>query len=184
VSTDGIVIPTGVPQSFDEHIKLQFDLQLLAFRGDITRVTTLLHARDLTSRSYPESGVRRAFHGLSHHAEDPATIADYAKLNQYHVQCLAYYLDKLKKTPDGDGSLLDHSLVLYGSNMGNSNQHLHYDVPHLLAGGASGKLKGNRHLAFPTKTVTTGNLLLSILNMFGVQQDNIGDSTGTLTGLA
>jgi hypothetical protein len=183
VSTDGIVIPTGVPQSFDEHIKLQFDLQLLAFRGDITRVSTLLYARDLTSRSYPESGVRGAFHGLSHHAEDPATIADYAKLNQYHVQCLAYYLDKLKKTPDGDGSLLDHSLVLYGSNMGNSNQHLHYDVPHVLAGGASGKLKGNRHLAFPTKTVTTGNLLLSILNMFGVQQDSIGDSTGTLTGL-
>jgi hypothetical protein len=183
VSTDGIVVPTGVPQSFDEHIKLQFDLQLLAFRGDITRVTTLLYARDLTSRSYPESGARGAFHGLSHHAENPPTIAEYAKLNQYHVACLVYFLDKLKKTPDGDGNLLDHSLVLYGSNMSNSNQHLHYDVPHVLAGGASGQLKGNQHLAFPSKTVTTGNLLLSILNMFGVRQDSIGDSTGYLTGL-
>ena len=94
-----------------------------------------------------------------------------------------YFLDKLKKTPDGDGSLLDHSLVLYGSNMGNSNQHLHYDVPHILAGGASGQLKGGRHLAFPSKTVTTGNLLLSILNMYGVRQESIGDSTGYLTGL-
>jgi hypothetical protein len=183
VSTEGVVVPTGVPESFDEHIKLQFDLQTLAFRGDITRVSTVLYARDLTSRSYPESGARGAFHGLSHHAENPATIAEYAKLNQYHVKCLAYFLDKLKNTPDGDGSLLDHSLVLYGSNMGNSNQHLHYDVPHLLAGGASGQLKGGRHLAYPAKTITTGNLLLSILNTFGIHQESIGDSTGYLTGL-
>jgi hypothetical protein len=183
VSTEGVNIPTGVPESFDEHIKLQFDLQALAFRADITRVSTLLYARDLTSRNYPESGVRGAFHGLSHHAEDPATIADYAKLNQYHVKCLGYYLDKLKKTPDGDGTLLDHSLVLYGSNMGNSNQHLHYDVPHIVAGGASGQLKGNRHLAFPSRTTPTGNLLLSIANLYGVKRDSLGDSTGFLTGL-
>ncbi len=105
-------------------------------------------------------------------------------LNRYHVKMLAYFLDKLQKTPDGDGTLLDHSLVLYGSNMGNSNQHLHYDVPHLLAGKASGRLQGGRHLAFPTKAVPTGNLLVSILDMFGVREDVIGDSTGRLTGLA
>ena len=183
VSTEGIVVPAGVPESFDAHVKLHFDLQVLAFQADITRVSTVLYARDLTARSYPESGVSGGFHGLSHHAENPDTIARYSKVNQYHVKCLAYYVDKLKKTPDGDGTLLDHSLVLYGSNMGDSNQHLHYDVPHLLIGGASGQLKGNRHLAFPTKTVTTGNLLVSIVNMFGIHENSIGDSTGFLTGL-
>ena len=158
-------------------------LQALAFQGDITRVSTLLYARDLTARAYPESGANGGFHGASHHAENPDTIATYAKINQYHVKCLAYFVDKLKKTPDGDGTLLDHSLVLYGTNMGNSNQHLHYDVPHILVGGASGQLKGGRHLAYPTKTVTTGNLLLSILELYGIHQDSIGDSTGRLTGL-
>jgi hypothetical protein len=183
VNTEGIVVPSGVPQSFDEHIKIQFDLQALAFRGDITRVSTVLYARDLTSRSYPESGARGAFHGLSHHAENPSTIQEYSKLNQYHVKCLTYFLDKLKNTPDGDGNLLDHSLVLYGSNMGNSNQHLHYDVPHILVGGAAGQLKGGRHLHYPSKEVPHSNLLLSILNMFGVRQESIGDSTGLLSGL-
>ena len=160
-----------------------FDLMAIAFQADITRVSTVLYARDLTARSYPESGVTAGFHGLSHHAENPDTIANYAKLNQYHVKCLAYFIDKLNRTPDGDGTLLDHSLILYGSNMGDSNQHLHYDVPHLLIGGASGQLKGNRHLAYPTKSVTSGNLLLTILEMYGIQQDAIGDSTGPLEGL-
>ena len=177
-------MPYGVPESFDEHIKLQFDLLTLAFQGDITRVSTLLYARDLTGRTYPESGTTISFHGGSHHAEDPKRIEEYAKLNRYHVKMLAYFLDRLRATPDGDGTLLDHSLVLYGSNMGNSNQHLHYDVPHLLAGGASGRLKGGRHLAFPSRTVPTGNLLTSILDLFGVREDAIGDSTGRLAGLA
>ena len=177
-------MPYGVPESFDEHIKLQFDLLTLAFQADITRVSTLLYARDLTGRSYPESGTTISFHGGSHHAEDPKKIEEYATLNRYHVKMLAYFLDRLQKTQDGDGTLLDHSVVLYGSNMGNSNQHLHYDVPHILAGGASGKLKGGRHLAFPSKTVPTGNLLVSILDMFGVREDVIGDSTGRLAGLA
>jgi hypothetical protein len=177
-------MPYGVPESFDEHIKLQFDLLTLAFQGDITRVSTLLYARDLTGRSYPESGTTISFHGGSHHAEDPKKIEEYAVLNRYHVKMLAYFLDKLRNTPDGDGTLLDHSLVLYGSNMGNSNQHLHYDVPHVLIGQASGGLQGGRHLAYPSKTVPTGNLLVSILDMFGVREDAIGDSTGRLTGLA
>ena len=183
VNSEGVVVPAGVPDSFDEHLKLQFDLQALAFKADITRVSTVLYARDLTGRSFPASGTNTSFHGGSHHAENPDRIKDYSKINRYHVQCLAYYLDKLKNTPDGDGSLLDHSLVLYGTNMGDSNQHLHYDVPHILAGGASGQLKGGKHLSFPTKTVTTGNLLLSILSMYGIHQDSIGDSNGMLAGL-
>jgi hypothetical protein len=177
-------MPFGVPESFDEHIKLQFDLLTLAFQADITRVSTLLYARDLTGRVYPESGTNISFHGGSHHAEDPKKIEEYAVLNRYHVKMLAYFLDKLRKTPDGDGTLLDHSVVLYGSNMGNSNQHLHYDVPHLIAGGASGRLKGGRHLAYPSKTVPTGNLLVSILDLFGVREDVVGDSSGRLAGLA
>jgi hypothetical protein len=177
-------MPYGVPESFDEHIKLQFDLLTLAFQADITRVSTLLYARDLTGRSYPGSGTNISFHGGSHHAEDPRRIEEYATLNRYHVQVLAYFIDKLRNTPDGDGTLLDHSLVLYGSNMGNSNQHLHYDVPHVLVGKASGRLKGGRHLALPSKTVPTGNLLVSILDMFGVREDVIGDSTARLAGLA
>ncbi len=183
VPTDGIVVPTGVPESFDEHVKLHFDLQRLAFQGDITRVSTVLYARDLTARVYPLSGCNSGFHGASHHAENPDRIAEYSKINRYHVQCLAYFVDKLKKTPDGEGTLLDHTLILYGSNMGDSNQHLHYDVPHILIGGASGQLEGGRHIAFPSRTVTTGNLLLSLLHLYGVRQDSIGDSDGPLPGL-
>ena len=178
-----IETPYGVPESFDEHIKLQFDLLAIAFQGDISRVSTLLYARDLTGRVYPESGTDISFHGGSHHAEDPGRIAQYAQLNQYHVKTLAYFIEKLQSIPEGDGTLLDHSLVLYGSNMGNSNQHLHYDVPHVLIGGASGQLPGDRHLTFPTRTVPTGNLLLSILDMFGIHEEKFGDSTGRIESL-
>jgi hypothetical protein len=181
--TPAIAMPYGVPESFDEHIKLQFDLLALAFQADISRVATLLYARDLTGRVYPESGTDISFHGGSHHAENPGRVAQYARLNQYHVKTLAYFVEKLKSIPEGDGTLLDHSLVLYGSNMGNSNQHLHYDVPHVLIGGASGRLEGNRHLAFPSRTVPTGNLLLSILDMFGVHEDSFGDSTGRIESI-
>jgi hypothetical protein len=183
LNQEGIVVPAGVPDSFDEHIKLQFDLQVLAYQADITRVSSLLYARDLTGRSYPLSGTNTSFHGGSHHAENPARIQDYSLINRYHVACLAYFAEKLKATPDGDGTLLDHTLVLYGTNMGNSNQHVHYDVPHILIGGAGGQLKGGRHLAFPTKTVTTGNLMQSILAMFGVKVEKFGDGNGPLPGL-
>jgi len=176
-------VPVGVPESFDEHIKLHFDLLALALRADITRVATMLFARDLTIRSYPESGVTVAFHAGSHHGENDKRKAEYAILNRYHVSMLAYFVDKLAKTPDGDGTLLDHSLVLYGSNMGNSNQHRHEDVPHVLIGGANGKLKGDRHLAYPSMTIPTGNLLLSLLDRFDIHQDRIGDSTGRLEDL-
>jgi hypothetical protein len=178
-----MAVPYGVPEAFDEHIKLQFDLLALAFQADITRVSSLLYARDLTGRVYPEAGTDISFHGGSHHAEDPGRIAQYAVLNRYHVATLAYFVEKLASIPEGDGTLLDHSLILYGSNMGNSNQHLHYDVPHVLIGGASGKLQGDRHLAYASRTVPTGNLLLSVLDMFGVERDSFGDSTGRLPGV-
>jgi len=184
VAPTDLTVPVGVPQSFDEHIKLQFDLLALAFQADITRVGTLLFARDLTGRTYPESEAPTlGFHGGSHHGEDPKRIAELAKINQYHVKMLAHLVARLDKTADGDGTLLDHSLVLYGSNMGNPNQHLHYDVPHVLVGGASGKLKGGRHLAYPTRAVPTGNLLLSMMDTFDIHQDSIGDSTGRLEDL-
>jgi hypothetical protein len=184
VTPENMAVPAGVPQSFDEHIKLQFDLLALAFQADITRVGTLLFARDLTGRTYPESEAPTAgFHGVSHHGEDPRLIAQLSKINQYHVKMLAHLVARLAATADGDGTLLDRSLVLYGSNMGNSNQHVHYDVPHVLVGGADGKLRGGRHLAYPTRQVPTGNLLLSILDAFGIEQERLGDSTGRLTGL-
>ena len=183
VSTEGVIVPSGVPESFDEHVKLHSDLLLLSYKADITRVGSMLYARDLTARAYPLSGSTSGFHGASHHAENPERIADYAKINRYHVACLTYLAEKMKKTQDGDGTLLDHSLIFYGTNMGDSNQHLHYDVPHILVGGAGGKLKGNRHLNFPTKTVTSGNILLSIVKMFDIRAEQIGDSTGVLPGL-
>ena len=184
VAPADMTVPVGIPQTFDEHIKLQFDLLALAFRADITRVGTLLFARDLTGRTYPESEAPTlGFHGGSHHGEDPRRIDQFSKINQYHIKMLAHLVEKLAKTEDGDGTLLDHSLVMYGTNMGNPNQHLHYDVPHVLIGGANGALKGGRHLAYPSKTVPTGSLLLSVLDKFGIHQDVVGDSMGRLDNL-
>ena len=184
-------LPPGIPEQFDQHIRLHSDLLALAFKADITRVATLLGARDLTSRVYPfpksslfpEGGTSVSFHGGSHHQDDPVQVRRYATLNRYHVSTMAYLAEKLRATPDGDGTLLDHSLIVYGSNMGNSNQHQHYDVAHLLVGGAGGKLKGNRHLAYARKSTPTGNLLLSLLDLYGVEKDKQGDSTGRLPKL-
>ena len=184
-------LPPGIPEQFDEHIRLHTKLLALAFKADITRVATLLGARDLTSRAYPfpksplfpEGGTSVSFHGGSHHQDDPVQVRRYAQLNRYHVSTLAYLAEELKSIPDGDGNLLDRSLIMYGSNMGNSNQHQHYDVAHLLVGGANGQLKGNRHLAYERKTVPTGNLLLSVLDMYGINKDKQGDSTGRLPKL-
>ena len=184
-------LPPGIPEQFDEHIRLHWDMVATAFKADITRVVTLLGARDLTGRVYPfpkseifpEGGTSVSFHGGSHHQDDPVQIRRYATLNRYHVSTMAYLANKLKGIPDGDGTLLDRSLILYGSNMGNSNQHQHFDVAHLLVGGANGKLQGNRHLKYDRKTVTTGNLLLSVMDMFDVKRDKQGDSSGRLPKL-
>jgi hypothetical protein len=184
-------LPPGIPEQFDEHIKLHADMLVVAFKADITRVATLLGARDLTGRTYqfprnewfPDGGTSVSFHGGSHHQDDPAQIRRYATLNRYHVSTMAYLAEKLKAEKDGDGTLLDRSLILFGTNMGNSNQHQHYDVPHILVGGANGQLKGNRHLAYERKTTPTGNLLLSVLQMYGVEKKQQGDSTGHLAKL-
>ena len=184
VAPEDMQVPVGVPQTFDEHVKLQFSLLALAFQADITRVGTLLFARDLTGRTYPASEAPTSgFHGVSHHGEDPRQIALLSKINQYHVKMVAYLVEKLSKVQEGDGTLLDRSLVLYGSNMGNSNQHVHYDVPHVVIGGLNGKHKGGRHIAYPQKQVPTGNLLLSVLDKYDIHQDAIGDSTGRLEAL-
>ena len=184
VAPEDIEVPVGVPQTFDEHIKLQFDLLALAFEADITRVGSLLFARDLTGRRYPASEAPNAgFHGVSHHGEDPARILDLAKINKYHAAMVAHLAENLKKKMEGDRSILDNSLILFGSNMGNSNQHVHHDVPHILVGKAAGNLQTGRHLAYPSKTVPTGNLMLTILDKFGIHQDKLGDSTGRLEDL-
>jgi uncharacterized protein DUF1552 len=172
--------PTGVPTDVEEHIKLMFDLQVLAWQADITRVSTLLIAKELSNAVYPKSGVRDAFHILSHHSNVQENKDRFAVLNRYHVNLFTYFLGKLKATPDGDGTLLDHSLVLYGSGMSDGNQHNHTDLPIIVAGGASGRLTGGRHLRHP-KNTPMANLLLALLEKLEVPIEKLGDSSGTLT---
>ena len=172
--------PTGKPSDLEDHIKLMFDLQVLAWQADITRVSTLMLSKELSGTVYAKSGVRDAFHTLSHHSNIQENKDRFTLLNRYHVTLLAYFLDKLQKTPDGDGSVLDHALVLYGSGMSDGNQHNHTDLPVVLAGGASGRLKGNRHIVNPQNT-PMANLLVSMLHTLEVREDKIGDSTGTVS---
>jgi hypothetical protein len=172
--------PIGVPDAFDEHVKLMFDLQALAFASDVTRVFSFKMGRDGSSRAYPESGVKTGFHPASHHQEKDERIQDFAKINKYHVSMVPYFLDKLKNTPDGDGSLLDHTLVIYGSPMGDSNVHNHKRCPLFLAGHAGGKLPGNMHVRAADGT-PMANAMLSVLHMLGFEdKDAFGDSTGEL----
>ena len=172
--------PVGIPSDFETHIKLLFDLQVLAWQADITRVSTMLMAKELSGATYPNSTVRDAFHTLSHHSNQRENMDRFAVLNRYHVTVFTYLLDKLKATPDGDGNLLDHSILLYGSAMGDGNQHNHEPLPLLVVGGGSGKLKGGRHLRNTPKT-TMSNLLLAILDKLDVRMDAFGDSTGMMT---
>jgi len=172
--------PIGVPDSFADHVKLMFDLQALAFMTEITRVSAFKMGRDVSARIYPESGVKVPFHAASHHSELSKSIAEFAKLNAYHVSTVAYFAEKLKNTPDGDGNLLDHTLIMYGSPMGDSNVHEHKKLPAFLLGHAGGQLKGNLHLKCPRGT-PMANLLLSTLRKLGVNDvEKIGDSTGEL----
>jgi len=174
-----LAAPLGVPDSWEEHVKLMFDLQVLAFAAETTRVSAFKMSRDTSNRIFPESGVKTPFHTLSHHIERPALIAEFAKLNRYHVGLVSYFLGKLKSTPDGDGNLLDHSLVLYGSPMGDSNTHNHRRLPMFLAGHSGGALKGNLHRVCPAGT-PHANSLLAIVHKLGVDIDSIGDSTGEI----
>ena len=170
--------PVGVPDSWHEHTKLMMDLQVLALTAEVTRVSALKLGRDTSNRVFPESGNTTPFHTASHHQDRPAQLTDYATINRYHISLVAYFLDKLKNTPDGDGNLLDHSLILYGSGMGNSNVHAHKRVPFLLAGHASGSVKGNLHVRCAEET-PQANGLLTVMHKLGVDVEAVGDSTGT-----
>jgi hypothetical protein len=171
--------PLGVPDSYEEHVKLMFDLQLLAFMTETTRIAAFKMSRDVSERVFPESGVKTPFHPLSHHGENPARVEEFAKLNRYHVSLVAYFLEKLQNTPDGDGSLLDHSMILYGSPMGDGNVHNHKRVPIFLAGHANGALKGKLHLRCPDGT-PMANVLLTMLHKLGVDAKSFGDSSGEI----
>jgi hypothetical protein len=174
--------PQGVPASYADHARLMFDLQVLAFQGDITRVITFQLARETSTRTYPEIGVPDPHHPLTHHGNDPEKIAKVAKINQFHVSLFAEFLEKMKSTPEGDGSLLDHSLYLYGSGMGNPNVHDHTNLPILVAGGASGNMRGGRHIKYD-KPLPLANLHLTLLDKVGVHLDSFADSQGQVEEL-
>jgi len=174
--------PLGVPASYEEHAKLMFDLQVLALQGDVTRVTTFQLARETSKRSYPEIGVPDSHHPLSHHGNDPAKIARLAKITRFHVSLFSYFLQKLAATPEAGGTLLDHTLCLLGSGMGNPDQHDHTDLPTLVAGGAAAGLRGGRHIRYP-KATPLANLHLTLLQKAGVDLERFADSSGTTTEL-
>ncbi len=175
--------PMGVPGSFEDHAKLMFDLQVIAFQADLTRVISIMIGREGSNRAYRAIGVPDPHHGISHHQGDREKIEKLAKINAHHIEMFAYYLDRLRSTPDGDGNLLDHSMLVYGSSLSDGNMHTHQDLPVLLAGGAAGQIKGGRHLKFPKGTPMT-NLFLSMLDKLGVPSERIGDSTGKIEHLS
>ena len=169
--------PADSPESFEEHAKLMFDLQLLAFQGDVTRVTTFMIGREFSGRTYPEIGVPDAHHPISHHRRDSVRMEKCAKINHYHMQLFAYFVDKMQQTPDGDGSLLDHVVMLYGAGMSEGNGHIPLNLPILLVGGGNGAIKGGRHVKAPSGT-PLANLHVSLLNKLGVPTERHGNSTG------
>jgi hypothetical protein len=174
--------PVGVPASYADHARLMFDLQVLAMQGDVTRVITFQLARETSTRAYTEIGVPDPHHPLTHHGNDPEKIARMAKINAFHVSLFAYFIEKLKSTPEGNGSLLDHSLYLYGSGMGNPNVHDHVNLPILVAGGGAGTVKGGRHLKYAEPT-PLANLHLTLLERAGVRMDAFADSKGRVDEL-
>ncbi len=174
--------PVGVPAAYADHARLMFDLQLLALQGDVTRVITFQLARETSNRTYPEIGVPDPHHPLSHHGNDPDKIARMAKINQFHVSLFAEFIGKLKATREGNGSLLDHTVYLYGSGIGNPNVHDHTNLPILVAGGAATGMKGNRHLKY-AKPTPLANLHLTLLDKAGVRLDKFGDSKGKIDEL-
>jgi hypothetical protein len=171
--------PVGVPEAYADHVALLFDLMALAFQTDQTRVFTFMMAREVSQRTYPEIGVTEPHHSISHHGNRPAAIEGHAKLNAYHVGMFAKFVERLQSTPDGEGSLLDHSLLVYGSGMSDGNGHTGSPLPHVLAGGATGRMKGNRHIVTPEDT-PMANLLLAIAQKCGVEQDRFGVSKGAV----
>jgi hypothetical protein len=171
--------PETAEMPFDQHVKLMLDLQVLAFKADITRVATMMFSRDLSAKVYPESGVPDAYHALSHHQDDATRMARYAKINAYHMMIVAYFLDKLRSVQEGDGTLLDNSLVMYGSPMGDSNAHDHIALPVLVAGGGAGRYEGGRHIVNPEHT-PLANFFLTLAAKEGIHLPSFGDSTGIM----
>ena len=169
--------PAGIPDDYIEHTKLMFDLMALSFQADITRISTFMMAREVSYRTFPKLGISESFHPASHHQNLPARLEALTRINAHHVQLFSHVLERLKATPDGDGNLLDHSLLLYGSAMSNSNVHNHGPLPVLVAGGAAGRMKGGRHIKYPENTPMS-NLLMTILDKAGIPQESVGDSTG------
>ncbi|HLQ77967.1 MAG TPA: DUF1552 domain-containing protein, partial [Terriglobia bacterium] len=172
--------PSGIPDDYIEHTNLMFDLMALAFQADITRVSTFMMAREVSYRTFPKLGISESFHPASHHQNSATRLEALTRINTHHVQLLSHLLERLKNTPDGDGNLLDHSLVLYGSAMSNSNVHNHGPLPVFVAGGAAGRMKGGRHVKYPENT-PMANLLMTILDKAGIPQESVGDSTGFLS---
>ena len=175
--------PDGIPPTFKEHVRLMSDLITIAFQADLTRVVTLMYSREGGNRTYRSIGVPDAHHGLSHHQNDPEKMARLQMIDRHHVATFAYLLEKLRAAQDENGSLLDHSMVVYGSSLSDSNAHTHDDLPTLLAGGGGGTLRGGRHLRYPDGTPMT-NLFLTLLDRLGVHRDRIGDSTGRIAHLS
>ena len=175
--------PAGVPETFKEYAEIMFDLQVLAFQADITRVSSFMMARENVNRSYNEIGLPEAHHSMSHHGNNPEKMQAFTKLNTYHVEAFAYFLKKLQAIPDGDGTLLDHAIVLYGSGMSDGNTHNNFSVPVVVVGGKDQQMKADRHLRFP-KGTPLANLQLSLMDKFGVNLDKFGDSTGEIDLLA
>jgi hypothetical protein len=173
--------PAGVPYDYEEHIKLMYDLMVLAYHADVTRVITFMVSREVSNRTYPQVGVTDGHHAISHHQNRAEKMEKNVRIQTYNISQFGYFLEKLKSTPDGDGSLLDHAVLLYGSNMSNSNAHDHFPLPNLVVGGAAG-MKGGRHLRYPDRTPMT-NLLVSVLDKIGVKQETLGDSSGRLENL-
>jgi hypothetical protein len=171
--------PSSVPEAFEDHARLMMDLQVLAFQTDMTRVITLMLGRAGSNRSYPSIGVSDGHHSITHHQNDPVKVENVAKIDAHLVGTFAYLLEKLKATPDGDGNLLDHSMILYGSSLADANRHTHHDLPIVLAGGGGGQLKGGRHIRYAQET-PLNNLILNMLDKAGVRTDKFGDSTGKL----
>src|SRR5204862_2040596 len=174
--------PIGIPDGFEPHVRLLYDLQLLAFQSDLTRVITFMYGREQTGRPYPQIGIPEPHHSLTHHQNDPVKMEKCARIQAYHVKLFADYLAKLRATPEGDGNLLDSVLLLYGGGISNSDRHTHGPLPTLLAGGGAGTLKGGRHLIYPEDTPLT-NLQLTLLHRMGVPAERLGDSTGQFTEL-
>lgn len=175
--------PAGVPDSFDAHVRLLYDLQLLAYQSDLTRVITFMYGREQTGRPYPQIGVPDAHHPVTHHQGDPVKMDKCTKIQRHHIMLFTEYMEKLRNIPDGDGSLLDHSILLFGSGISNSDRHTHGPLPIFVAGGGAGTLKGGRHLVYPEHTPLT-NLQLTLLNKLGVQAERLGDSTGQFKELS